>query len=276
MKKRKRSTHQSSTKCASSTTTERTFFWNAAVLSIDFVLFSKRISGWVKFSFSCLQCRQIDSFLCSVQDYCTEMREFTDLIVHQRIWQRYHYCNAFPLFWSLSTIHEIEHIAQHMKDKGLSNPVGNIPITFFLKQTKASTISFLLRLQLKMSLFLPLSKQNPKPYKKRPPFWFWQWDHCLGGPVSQILATRVQSFPELTCGVREVEIAVMWDKHTESSFLNTTCAQLIQRPELINNHLSLNLNNAKVISPIYNPKQGSKVIFFTWKKYFWNALIKSI
>lgn len=139
LKKRKRSTHQSSTKCASSTTTERTFFWNAAVLSIDFVLFSKRISGWVKFSFSCLQCRQIDSFLCSVQDYCTEMREFTDLIVHQRIWQL---------------------------------------------------------------------------YKKRPPFWFWQWDHCLGGPVSQILATRVQSFPELTCGVREVEIAVMWDKHT--------------------------------------------------------------
>ena len=162
------------------------------------------------------------------------------------------------------------------KTRDFPNLVGNIPITFFLKQTKASTISFLLRLQLKMSLFLPLSKQNPKLYKTRPPFWFWQWDHCLGGPVSQILATRVQSFPELTCGVREVEIAVMWDKHTESSFLNTTCAQLIQRPELINNHLSLNLNNAKVISPIYNPKQGSKVIFFTWKKYFWNALIKSI
>ena len=59
----------------------------------------------------------------------------------------------------------------------------------------------------------------------------------------------------------------MWDKHTQSSFLNNACTPLIQKPEFLDNHVSLNLNNAKVINPIYIPKQGSKVIFFTRKKY---------
>lgn len=161
------------------------------------------------------------------------------------------------------------------KTRDFPNPVGNIPITFFLKQTKASTISFLLRLQLKMSLFLPLSKQNPKLYKKGRHFDFDNgtiaWEVQLGRfwlracRVSQSLRAESERSRLQSCGT-----------NIQSSFLNTTCAQLIQRPELLNNHLSLNLNNAKVISPIYNPKQGSKVIFFTWKKYFWNALIKSI
>lgn len=162
------------------------------------------------------------------------------------------------------------------KTRDFPNPVGNIPITFFLKQTKASTISFLLRLHNWKWVFSCLCQSKiQSSIKKGRHFDFDNgtiaWEVQLARfwlracRVSQSLRAESERSKLQSCGT-----------NIQSSFLNTTCAQLIQRPELLNNHLSLNLNNAKVISPIYNPKQGSKVIFFTWKKYFWNALIKSI